>query len=468
MTVILYIISYILASSSHAFDQYSASYIIYCIGQTGMQILNQVIVADITNSRTRGLANGLINLPFMIIPWIAAFIVDSALVTVGWRWGIGMFALILPACASAVIVPLALFQRRMARLGTPAKPRLTVRSFFSHIDIVGVVLLAGGFACVLLPLSLAGNAPSRWSTPWIPTLIAVGLLMLGALLAYEAKVAAHPVLPLRFLRNSSLVLAWAIGVTDSFAFSATHTYMYAWVVVVHDYGPRDATFLTFTAGCMQVLAGAVCGYLMYRTRRYKWLLVAGVLVRLIGYGAMLRLRGAANSTAELFAVQLIQGTGSGLVLTIVLVVAQIVVPRADLAQSTALALQFIYLGNALGSAVAGALYTGLFRDRIAHHAPNLPQAQIDAVYNSITAQEDGGSPAQVNAVNHAYSDVMRYMTLTALVASAIPVLCVWWLRDYRLSERHNLADEVKRGDDAVVEGNEGRVKRWWRTGKWWS
>lgn len=52
-----------------------------------MQILNQVIVADITSSRWRGLANGLVNLPFMIIPWVSAFIVDGALANIGWRWG---------------------------------------------------------------------------------------------------------------------------------------------------------------------------------------------------------------------------------------------------------------------------------------------------------------------------------------------------------------------------------------------
>ena len=181
---------------------------------------------------------------------------------------------------------------------------------------------------------------------------------------------------------------------------------------------------------------------------------------------MLRLRGSANSTAELFAVQLLQGFGSGIILTIVLVVAQIVVVRAELAQSTALMLQFIYLGNALGSAVAGAIYTGLFRDRIARHAPNLASAQVDAVYNTIAASEDVFSPEEVVAVNNAYSDVLRYMTLVALVASAIPVICVWWVKDYRLSERHNLADEVRKGDDAVVREGERGWKRWWRTGKW--
>jgi MFS family permease len=433
-----------------------------------MQILNQIIVADITNSRTRGLANGLVNLPFMVVPWIAAFIVDSALTTVGWRWGIGMFGFILPACSAAVIIPLALFQRRMKGLGSPPRPKLSVTGFLSHIDIVGVTLLASGFALVLLPLSLAGNAPSRWSTPWIPTLIAVGLVLLGTLLFYEARFAKWPVLPFRFLRNSSLLLAWLIGTTDSFAFSATHTYMYTWSVVVHDFSARNASFLTFTAGCMQVLSGAICGYLMYRTRRFKGLLLGGVMVRLIGYGIMLRLRGSNNSTAELFIVQLIQGLGSGIVLTIVLVVAQIVVSRADLAQSTALMLQFIYLGNALGSAVAGAIYTGLFRDRIAIHAPDLPSAQVDAVYNTIAGYEDVVSPEEVDAVNHAYSDVMRYMTLVALVASAIPVLCVWWLKDWKLSEdRHNLAEDVKKGDAGVISEDDGAFKRWWRTGKWW-
>lgn len=85
--VIFYIISYVLCASAKSFAQYAGGYVIYCIGQTGMQILNQVIVADITSSRWRGLANGLVNLPFMIIPWVSAFIVDNALSNIGWRWG---------------------------------------------------------------------------------------------------------------------------------------------------------------------------------------------------------------------------------------------------------------------------------------------------------------------------------------------------------------------------------------------
>lgn len=441
-----------------------------------MQILNQIIVADITSSRTRGLANGLVNLPFMIVPWIAAFIVDSALTTVGWRWGIGMFAFILPTCSAAVIIPLALFQRRMARSGAPAKPKLTLTAFLSHIDLPGVILLAGGFALVLLPLSLAGNAPSRWSTPWIPAVIAVGTILLLILPYYSTTLARHPILPPHLLRNTSLLLAWAIGTTDSFAFSATHTYMYPWAVTVHGFSPRDATFLTFTAGCMQVLSGAIVGYLMYRFLRFKLFLVVGVMIRLIGYGTMLRLRGADNSAAELFAVQLIQGFGSGIILTIVLVMAQIVVTRKELAQSTALMLQFIYLGNALGSAVAGGIYTGLLRESVVAHTPSGlvgNEEWVERVYNSIVSGEgmEGLGVEGSRAVEMGFTDVMRYMTLTALGAAVIPVLLVWFVKDLKLAgERHNLAEEVRKGRGEGEEAErvgEGRWRKGWRTGRWW-
>jgi MFS family permease len=77
--VVFYIVSYILCASSNDFNQYGGGYVVYCVGATGMQILNQVIVADITSSRWRGLANSLRNLPFMVIPWASAFMSDSAL-----------------------------------------------------------------------------------------------------------------------------------------------------------------------------------------------------------------------------------------------------------------------------------------------------------------------------------------------------------------------------------------------------
>ncbi|KEF63827.1 uncharacterized protein A1O9_01805 [Exophiala aquamarina CBS 119918] len=468
--VIFYIISYILCASAKSFAQYAGGYVIYCIGQTGMQILNQVIVADITSSRWRGLANGLVNLPFMIIPWVSAFIVDSVLANIGWRWGIGMFSIILPTTSVAVIIPLIWFQHRVKKAGGTVRKEISVAGFLTQIDLGGMVLLCGGCAMLLLPIALAGNTADGWRTPWVPALIVLGVLSLLGLVYYEGRVAVKPVIPPRFVRNISLVLAFLIGLLDAFAYSITHTYMYAWATVVHDFSARNATFLTYTAGCVQVLTGLGTGFVMYRTKRYKFLLLLGIIVRLIGYGFMMRLRGANNSTAEIFIMQVIQGAGSGAVGTIVIVVAQVVVPREELAQATALELLFIYLGNSLGSAIAGTIYTSLFKERLRHWMePSTAAATIDAVYDKITGGLPDPGTSERMAVNHAYSDILRYMTIAALVASTLPMIMIWFLPNLKLSDNHNLSKNLTDEQRPKRPGrgkNETWLQKWQRRARW--
>lgn len=467
LAVALYIISYILCATARHFDQYAGSYIVYCIGQTSMQILNQLIVADITTARWRGLANALVNLPFLVTPLVAAFLADAALKSVGWRWGVGMFGIIMPVCAGALIVPLWRFQQRMLQQGVNTRIRTSHSLFLSQIDGGGMVLLSGGFALLLLPMALAGTTPSRWSTPWVPALIAIDAALLIALPFYESRVAKTPLVPIQFLRNISLVLVWIMGVLDSFAFSVTYTYMYAWATVVHSYSARDATILVNTAGCSQVLIGLVAGFLMWKTRHYKWILAIGVSVRLVGYGVMIRLRGANNGAAEVFIVQFIQGFGSGIIQTILLVVAQVVVPRSELSQSTALELLIIYMGNALGSTAAGAIYTNSLKNRLYFHYPLASSQDVETVFNTLGENAyPVGSPAR-DAINHAYSDVLRYMTFAALAASIGGVLLVWLLPDLRLSDRHNLAGRSEREshDSTSKRSCESGLARWWRTGR---
>nr|KAK5448244.1 hypothetical protein LTR18_001332 [Exophiala xenobiotica] len=462
--VVFYVVSYVLCASAKGFGQYAGGYIVYSIGQTGMQILNQVIVADITTSRWRGLANGLVTLPFMVTPWASAFIVDGALATIGWRWGIGMFAIIMPVCSIAVIIPLMWFQRRVKRAGGQVRTKTTFMGLSAQIDLGGMALLAGGCAMLLLPIALAGDTPGTWSTPWVPALMVVGACLLVSLVYYESRIATNPIIPPRFVKNISLVLAFLIGLLDAFAYSITHTYMYAWATVVHSFSARDATFLTYTAGCVQVLTGLATGFLMYRSKRYKWLLLIGVIVRLIGYGLMMRLRGANNSVAEIFMMQVIQGAGSGAVGTVVIVVAQIVVPKAELAQATALELLFIYLGNSLGSSIAGTIYTSLFKERLRYWMePGTPQSIIDSVYETITGVTQGAGSSERYAVQHAYSDILRYMTIAALVASALPMVMVWFLPNLKLNDNHNLAKELGDSDSGQEGQDEQDHERgWWK------
>jgi hypothetical protein len=156
--------------------------------------------------------------------------------------------------------------------------------------------------------------------------------------------------------------------------------------------------------------------------------------------------------------------------TVVIVVAQVVVPRAELAQSTALELLFIYLGNSMGSSIAGTIYTSLFKQRLRFWmGPDTPQSSINSVYDTITEVVAQPGSSERMAVNHAYSDILRYMTIAALVASAIPMVMVWFLPNLKLNDKHNLAGDLSGSEEPDTEVDsmeETRFQKWKRRIRW--
>jgi hypothetical protein len=60
---------------------------------------------------------------------------------------------------------------------------------------------------------------------------------------------------------------------------------------------------------------------MYLMKSYKWISLAGSVVRLAGYGAMLHIRAGSSSTVALFATQVVQGVGTGATETVIIITA---------------------------------------------------------------------------------------------------------------------------------------------------
>ncbi|KAE8155296.1 major facilitator superfamily domain-containing protein [Aspergillus avenaceus] len=455
-TITCYILSYILCASSKTFNTYAGGYVFYSVGQAGTAILNSTVVSDISSMRWRGFVYNVLYIPFLITPWVSAFIVDSVVNGIGWRWGIGMFAILMPFCASFIIVTLLVFERRAKRSGLILTERLNVYTFCSKIDLGGILLLSGGFALVLIPITLAATASDCWGTPWVVALIVLGGVSLVCLYPYEKYIACHPVVPVRYFRTISVVVSVLLACIDNIGFGTTQTYLYVWSMVSHNFSPRDAQFLNYTNSVMQALVGMSTGLLMYRLRSYKWIGVVGAAVRMVGYGVMVRLRTNESSVAELFIVQLIQGAGSGMIETIVIVAAQIAVSHAELAQVTSLIMLGSFLGNGIGSAVAGAIYSGKLRARLQMHlGRSADEATVVSLYNSITGTLPEWGTAERTAVNQAYSDVMGYITIAALALSAPVVILALLLPNKRLGDGHNLVQDQpqdsRSSNDTLVE-----------------
>lgn len=437
VTVSLYTISYILMASAPGIGSYTAGSILYRVGQSGTNVMTTVIISDITSPRQRGLAIGVSYFPYLITPWVSGFIIDSVVKGIGWRWGVGMFAILMPLGACVIIGTLIYYQHKAKKAGLVPSKETTIRSFCSGIDLGGVALFVAGFALLLLPMTIAGSLPDGWRTPWIGALIVVGFLILLALPVYEKFVAVNPMLPVFYFKNATIVLSMLLIAVDSLGYSATHTYLYAWATVSHNMSARDATFYIFTDGVTQCLMGIVAGWIMLVTGRYKWLAMGGAVIRLIGYGLMLRLRGQQNSIGELFTQQIIQGVGSGIMQTSLLVPPQVVVPHTQISQVLSLTLSMSFLGFSVGSAIAGGVYTNTMRPSLwAYLERNATQELVDQLYNSITGVPPGWGTPERDAVNLAYTDVTRNFVYTALGASVLAIVVCFFLPDLLLPKDH--------------------------------
>lgn len=128
---------------------------------------------------------------------------------------------------------------------------------------------------------------------------------------------------------------------------------------------------------------------------------------------MIRLRTSDSSVAELFIVQLVQGLGSGIIETLAIVAAQIVVPHLELAQVTSLIMLSSFLGNGIGSAIAGGIYTNALRNRLhVRLGSGVSEERVDKLYNSITETLPAWGSSERTAINRAYSDVMGLVDYT--------------------------------------------------------
>ncbi|KAG1090996.1 hypothetical protein G6F42_019546 [Rhizopus arrhizus] len=74
----------------------------------------------------------------------------------------------------------------------------------------------------------------------------------------------------------------------------------------------------------------------------------------------------------------------------------------------------ISIGSAVGSAIAGAMWTGIFPQKLAKYLPASALGDLKSIYGSIDVQSSYaiGSPERIG-INLAYSETQRYMLIAA-------------------------------------------------------
>ncbi|MFI6537140.1 MFS transporter [Nonomuraea sp. NPDC050547] len=323
--IVIFVTGAVLCSVAGSMPQFVAFRALQGIGGGGLMIGAQAIIGEIVSPRERGRYLGLIGAAYVVAavggPLVGGLFID----TVGWRW---IFAIYPPLGLLALVV-----LSRTLHLPRPgARTPLDVAGALTlAVAVVGMVLLGQTGEPVYLALAAAGAGA------WLIT----------------ARRAADPILPLRLFRDRGFAVPVAISFLIGFALFGTITYMPAYLQIALGTTATQAGLLV-TALMGGVLATTiVSGRLITRTGRYKPYPVAGALVAALGLGLL----AVAEGAVAIAAVMLLTGLGVGLVMQVMVLVAQNTVVHADLGTATSAVTFLRQIGASAGVAVVGALIT---------------------------------------------------------------------------------------------------------------
>ncbi|KAN0064471.1 hypothetical protein ACQY0O_002097 [Thecaphora frezii] len=445
LSLLLYVSGYAVVASTASLRSLIGGICLQSAGNTGVQVLQSIIIADTTTAKWRGLVIGIVNLPYLINFAVAGPLVDVVMRHGSWRLGYAIWTVMVPLAATPLLITLAVGQRRARRAGLATRNPLmgkgwadAMRELARELDAIGLLLFTGGWLLILLPLTLAGHGERSEGIPPL-LLFFVGALLLVAFAWWETKAVA-PILPYQFLANRAVISVCVVGILDFASFYISWTFLSAFIQILKGWDQTKTGYFATTQNVTSTVTGIVVGSLMAMTRRYKTLLVAGLVIRLVGVSMMIRYRNADDSTWMLVLCQLLQGIGGGSIAITMQVAVQVTVRHSDVAIVTALELLTTEIGAAIGSATAGWMFKSYLPGALRQHLPGMDEQELHLVYGSLQAalKYPLGSEERTGIIL-AWVQVMRYLCIAATLALVPALFFGMAIPDTHLPDVHGSA-----------------------------
>ena len=220
LSILIYTIGYIQQAASRNVQTFAAAQIFYSAGSTSLQILQQIFIADTSDLLNRALFSSIPDTPFLVTVWSGPPIAQSILSKSSWRWGYGLWAIVLPVAFLPLMLALAANFRKAKRAhALPPSPwkgqsvRGVLKILWYELDFFGLILLSAAISLILIPLTLAATAKSGWKNGSIVAMIVIGAVCLITFPIWESgpQWAPKPFLSFRLFTNRTVLAGCAIG-----------------------------------------------------------------------------------------------------------------------------------------------------------------------------------------------------------------------------------------------------------------
>ncbi|KAH7174498.1 major facilitator superfamily domain-containing protein [Fusarium flagelliforme] len=440
LMVLFATIGMIMMAASHNLPTYCAAYVFWQVGWSGLTYSIDVITADSTQLKNRGLAYAFTSSPYMITAFAGPKSAEAFLRNGDqWRWGFGTFSIVLPVVAAPLYALLRYNLQKAKKQGLLARES-SGRSLMESIkwglvefDAAGAFLFAAGLVIFLLPFSIASMAPQGWNTPYIIAMIVLGVVLLCIFGAYERFVAPKPFLRFDLLTSRTVIGVCLLDFIYMIAYYCWNSYFTSFLQVVNNLPPSEAGYVSNTFEIVSGVLLFIVGYSMHKTGRFKWLLCVGIPLYIFAQGLMIHFRQPGQSIGYLVMCEVfISIAGATFILCM-----QVGILAAVEHQFVATALATLSvtgnIGAAVGGTISAAIWTNTFEAKLSEYLPAAAQENAALIAGDLDSQlaYEMGSPERL-AIQKAYGYGQARMLGAGTGIMAIALVSLFLIKNYDL------------------------------------
>ncbi|CCF57740.1 hypothetical protein KAFR_0D00930 [Kazachstania africana CBS 2517] len=465
-SIILYAVGTIVESQATTISKYAGGVVLYSLGHSGIVLVSEVLIADFSNLNWRVVAAAAPMLPNVINTWISGNIVAD--LGDHWKWGIGLWAIVFPVCCIPLLFIL-LHMKYLAqykdkrpelkRIWTlpkgMTKVQYLIETLFWRVDVVGLILLAATFGLILIPFTLAEKKNYQWKkASYIVPEVLGWAVSLPLYCIWEKFFARFPLTPLATVKDRGIYGALLVSLFIDFVYYMQHTYLYTVLYVAFNNTTSAATRINNLYSFVGVITSFFLGFVVVRLKKVKKFILFGIAVWIIAYGLFIRYRTGQASYVGSIAAICVLGFGNGFLKIPARASIQASVgSHQKMAVITSLFLALADIGEAFGSAVAGAIWGNRMEAEIYKRVSNTTAAAL--AYDSPTKfvkKYKWGTATRMEVVA-AYREVTLILYVVGICLCVPLLLCSFLLRDRKLEEviSYDMMGSNSESKDEIIE-----------------